>query len=172
MKPPRGYAAPPNQVCRLHKSLSGFKQASCQWYSKFSSALLSFGFTQSRADYILFLYTRDDTFMALLVYADDIIIAGSHLFLIDSLQLFLNIYFKIKSLGDLRYFLGQKSHFPIIVCIFINTNMRWIFWLIVGSLVLVLSPCPWTKIFISTNIMGHACLMLLFFVGQLDVCST
>lgn len=59
-----------------------------KWYSKFSSALLSFGFVQSKADYSLFTLSSNDTFMALLVYVDDIIIASSHLHSIEALQIF------------------------------------------------------------------------------------
>lgn len=107
MQRPLGYSVGlPQQVCRLHKNIYGLKQASCQWYSKFSTALLDYGFIQSKADYSLFTLNTTDTFTALLVYVDDIIIAGPRLSSIEALQHFLADRFKLKSLRALKYFLG------------------------------------------------------------------
>ena len=55
MSPPPGLRRQgENLVCRLHKSLYGLKQASRQWFSKFTEAILAAGFSQSKADYSLF----------------------------------------------------------------------------------------------------------------------
>ncbi|CAL8151053.1 unnamed protein product [Prunus armeniaca] len=75
MTPPPGLQRQgENLVCRLHKSLYGLKQASRLWFAKFSEAIQAAGFTQSKADYSLFTCKRGKSFIALLIYVDDILI--------------------------------------------------------------------------------------------------
>ncbi|KAM1059197.1 hypothetical protein ACFX2B_023753 [Malus domestica] len=107
MSPPPGLRRQgENLVCRLHKSLYGLKQASRQWFAKFTSAILSAGFQQSKADYSLFTRKSGNSFTALLIYVDDIVITGNDVSAINALKSFLRDHFRIKDLGDLKYFLG------------------------------------------------------------------
>lgn len=107
MKLPPGFqTADRNKVCRLHKSLYGLKQAPRCWFAKLSSALLEYGFEQSLGDYSLFTYEKGTTRLHILVYVDDLIIAGSIVKATESFKAYLSSCFHMKDLGDLKYFLG------------------------------------------------------------------
>jgi len=110
MKPPPGLVMDkPNLVCRLQRSLYGLKQASRQWFTRLSSFLLSQGFRQSSVDHSLFLYSHNDnTITAILVYVDDIILAGDNLKSITHFTKLLDQTFSIKDLGILKFFLGLE----------------------------------------------------------------
>lgn len=80
MEPPTGYLKKvDSRVCKLQKSLYGLKQASRQWNSKFIGALLDLGFSQSKSYWSLFTKKKDDSFIKLLVYGNDILLASSDL---------------------------------------------------------------------------------------------
>ncbi|KAM6589696.1 hypothetical protein CsatA_012301 [Cannabis sativa] len=93
-------------VCKLQKSIYGLKQSSTQWYKKLTNALLQDGFKQSQADYTLFTRGTNDNFVSLLVYVDDIVLMGPYIHTLQQVQQSLHQQFKLKALGELRYFLG------------------------------------------------------------------
>jgi histone deacetylase 1/2 len=108
MHQPPGYVDPdkPNHVCRLQKSLYGLKQAPRAWYSKLSVKLQSLGFVPSQADTSLFVFVSSRAVIYMLIYVDDIIIAGSCSKTVNQLLGHLRDSFAIKDLGELAYFLG------------------------------------------------------------------
>jgi Reverse transcriptase (RNA-dependent DNA polymerase) len=107
MSPPSGFSCKGGtKVCRLQKSLYGLKQASRNWFEKFTDSLKKVGFKQFVADYSLFTLACGESFIAILVYVDDLIITGNNLSYISHLKRYLNDLFHLKDLGNLKYFLG------------------------------------------------------------------
>ena len=106
--PPGLHVHDRNLVCRLQRSLYGLKQASCQWFTRLSSFLISHDFRQSATDHSLFLHFNNSDITAVLVYVDDIIIAGNNLDTITHITNLLDIAFSIKDLGTLKFFLGLE----------------------------------------------------------------
>uniref|UniRef100_A0A2N9IFH9 Integrase catalytic domain-containing protein n=1 Tax=Fagus sylvatica TaxID=28930 RepID=A0A2N9IFH9_FAGSY len=109
MTPPPGYCPKgETRVCRLRKSLYGLKQASRNWFFKLTTVLLDAGFTQSQADHSLFTLVNTTSITIVLVYVDDILVAGNDLSQIETFKHTLSTNFKTKDLDLLKYFLGLE----------------------------------------------------------------
>jgi hypothetical protein len=90
------------------KSLYGLKQASRKCYEKLTSLFLQHQYTQSNSDHSLFIKQTTNSFTVLLVYVDDVIIAGTSLHEFQYIKNISHSSFKIKDLGQLKYFLGLE----------------------------------------------------------------
>ncbi|CAJ2646289.1 unnamed protein product [Trifolium pratense] len=97
-----------DKVCKLTKSLYGLKQASRKWYEKLSQFLISHHFIQVPSDPTLFVKKTSDSFTALLVYVDDIVLTGDSMAEITNIKNELHHTFGIKDLGILKFFLGLE----------------------------------------------------------------
>ncbi|KAL0398049.1 UNVERIFIED_CONTAM: Retrovirus-related Pol polyprotein from transposon RE1 [Sesamum calycinum] len=74
----------------------------------FMEAPEGFHVPQSKHDYCLFTKHSGSDFLVLLLYVDDILLAGSSTDMITEVKVFLDKLFTIKDLGTAKYFLGLE----------------------------------------------------------------
>lgn len=114
MLQPEGFAekGKENLVCRLIKSLYGLKQAPRCWYKRFDSFIMSLEYNRLSADHCTY-YKRfedDNDFIILLLYVDDMLIAGPNKGRIQELKAQLAREFEMKDLGPANKILGMQIH--------------------------------------------------------------
>jgi hypothetical protein len=109
MKIPPGFkTCRANQVCHFRKSIYGLKQASKEWFNTLSATLSSKHYHKSLANHTLFIKQTPSSFTGILIYIDDLVLAGNWLEEIAPIKEFLHAKFRIKDIGDLRFFLGLE----------------------------------------------------------------
>jgi len=95
-----------NKVCRLKKVLYGLKQSPRAWFGRLTRYDLH-GYRQSQGDHTLFIkHSQEGNLTLLLVYVDDMIVAGDDGHEKQILKEKLAAQFEMKDLGKLKYFLG------------------------------------------------------------------
>ncbi|CAM8987567.1 unnamed protein product [Rhodiola kirilowii] len=110
MKQPEGYLSEGNEslVCKLKKSLYGLKQAPRQWYKKFDGFMHEIKFVRSEADHCCYFKKLDDGYIILLLYVDDMLIAGSSAQEVSKLKKKFSKRFAMKDLGEAKQILGMR----------------------------------------------------------------
>lgn len=108
MQQPSGFVHPdlPTHVCKLKKFIYELKQAPRAWFSKLSDRLLTLGFQSSKSDSSLFNLQTASTAIYILIFVDDIIVTSTSFSVISDFIVALGLYFLVKDLGPLHYFLG------------------------------------------------------------------
>ena len=97
-----------NLVCKLRKSLYGLKQAHRQWYKKLDSFMHKIGFKRCETDHCCYVKSIDNSYIILLLYVDDMLIAGSSIEEINNLKKQLSKQFAIKDLGVAKQILSMR----------------------------------------------------------------
>lgn len=110
MKQPEGFqvSGKENLVCKLKKSLYGLKQAPRQWYKKFDGFMHKNGFTRCEMDHCCYIKNLDESYIILLLYVDDMLIAGSSINEINLVKQQLAEEFDMKDLGPAKQMLGMR----------------------------------------------------------------
>ena len=91
--------------CRLKKSIYGLKQASKQWYLKFDGTIRKFGFKENVKDNCVYIKFKNEKFIFLILYVDDILLASSDVNLLLETKKFLSTNFDMKDLGEALFVL-------------------------------------------------------------------
>ena len=110
MEQPEGFAKgnPKEMVCLLVKALYGTKQGGNHWNCKMCSVLKSLGFKQSYSDAAIYVLSKDDVHIILLVFVDDMTFASKSLPAIENIISQLHQHFKLSNLGPTTQLLGIK----------------------------------------------------------------
>ena len=109
MKQPPGYQdGGPKTVCHLRKALYGLRQAPRAWHTRLKKELEEIGFVASEADPGLFALHNKSGSIYLVVWVDDILLAGSNKEELDGVVTSLKTVFDIRDLGIPQYFLGME----------------------------------------------------------------
>ncbi|KAI4380254.1 hypothetical protein MLD38_006467 [Melastoma candidum] len=105
MEQPEGFGSE-HMVYKLKKSIYGLKQASRQWYLMFDEVVSSFGFIENPFNQCVYIRTSGSSFIFLVLYVDDILLASNDLALLHETKEMLSSSFDMKDLGEAAYVLG------------------------------------------------------------------
>ena len=97
-------------VCKLKKSIYGLKQASRNWNDTIDQWMRSYGFKAANADPCLYVKGSEehDDILVVVIWVDDLIIAGSNVKVVADFKRAISTRFKMKDLGALRWILGME----------------------------------------------------------------
>lgn len=102
MRQPPGFEEENGAVWRLRKAVYGLKQSGRCWNQCLNEALVKLGFKRSVADPCLYTKGTGNKYLMLLVFVDDLLVAGSSTDEIQKLTSQLGKRFKLKALGPVR----------------------------------------------------------------------
>jgi hypothetical protein len=83
--------------------LYGLRQALIAWFSRLTNQLQAIGFISSQVD-SLYIYHQGSTLIYLLIYVDDVILAGADMQAINHVITLLQNKFAVKDIYDLTFF--------------------------------------------------------------------
>ena len=93
----------------MKKSLYGLKKAPRQWYLKFDKFMTEQGYSRCHSDhFVYFKRLENGSYIILLLYVDDMIVAGSNMQDINVLKKKLYNSFAMKDLVDAKKILGMR----------------------------------------------------------------
>jgi hypothetical protein len=80
MKKPKDFVVKGKKelVCKLKKSLYGFKKSPRMWYQKFDTYIMELGFTRNKNNHFVYFKLIGDHLIYLVLYVDDMLLIGNN----------------------------------------------------------------------------------------------
>ncbi len=108
MQPPEWIEGiPNNKVVKLMMSLYGLKQSPLNFNSTINEFVESMGFKLCVSDHCLYVRWNGRDVMLLVLYVDNIVVAGSDLAEVEMVKADFKKRFEMKDLGELCHYLGM-----------------------------------------------------------------
>ena len=110
MKKPKGFAVKGKKelVFKLKWYLYGLKKSPRMWYQDFHTFIWGLGFNRSKADHYVYFKLIGDRVIYLILYVDDMLLAGNDKEIIQDLKTQLSFKFDMKDLGAANYIFGME----------------------------------------------------------------
>ena len=99
-----------NKVCKLQRSIYGLVQATRSWNIRFYKVIKAYGFIQTYGKACIYKKVSGSSVAFLILYADDILLIGNDIELLDSIKGYLNKSFSKQDLGEAAYTLSIKNY--------------------------------------------------------------
>lgn len=96
----------PDYVCLLNKALYGLKQSAREWEHFLRDMLSKHGLEPLKIDQSVYISTKENQFLVVITYVDDMLIISNSTSTIKDLYAFLSTYVTVTDLGDVQTFLG------------------------------------------------------------------
>jgi hypothetical protein len=84
---------------------------------KFNKIIKEFGFKENIEDNCVYTKFKNEKYIFLILYVDDILLANSDVSLLLEMKRFLSSHFEMKDLGEARFVLGIEIH---------RDRMKWV----------------------------------------------
>lgn len=104
---PKGFKEKEGTVCKLRKSLYGLKSSPKNWNDKFHELMLEMKFIRCEHEYCLYIKVTESCRIYVLIYVDDLLLAGTVEEEVGKVIQSLNKNLKMKNLGQIGHFLGM-----------------------------------------------------------------
>jgi hypothetical protein len=109
---PEGFVDPRNagKICKLQKSIYGFKQASRSWNIHFDEVVKGFGFIKNEEEPCVYKKASGSAIVFLVLYVDGILLIENDIPIFEATKSSLGKSFSMKDLGEYAYILGIKIY--------------------------------------------------------------